>query len=176
MRLLCLVFCFQCFCKIHFFQGLTQSPAEPNQRFPPQASRLAAWFTEVFSTLAGPWQPPLRWVTPGALYPDSAKCHTKLQQDAYQQLLLVLIPMCYWSSNSVHSEVQVFVRFTYHSSRTGGEKDLVLRSLSQLFQAGEHQYRVQLLIIPSLIHCSNTSSLKKPAHPRELKLPALDVI
>lgn len=71
-------------------------------------------------------RPPPRRGTPAALHPNSAKCHTKLREDPHQHLLPVLVPMCYWSSNSVHSEVQVFMRFMHHSSRTGGEKELML--------------------------------------------------
>lgn len=121
-------------------------------------------------------QPLLRRGTPGALHLNSAKCHTKSQQDPYQHLLLILVSMRYWSSNSVYSEVQVFIRFTHRSSRTSGEKELMLSSLSQPSQVTVHHYSVKLLIIPSLVHCSNNSSLKKNAQPQKLKLPAPDIV
>lgn len=64
---------------------------------------------------------PAKMSTPGALHPDSAKCHVKCQQDPVQHLRLILVPTCY--SNSVRSEV--FIRFKHGSRRTGAEKELV---------------------------------------------------
>jgi len=65
-----------------------------------------------------------------------------------------------FSTNTLLERKYVYM-FIHCSSRTGGEKEHVLCSLSQLSQAGEHQHRAQLLFVPCLIHCSNTSSLKK---------------
>lgn len=137
MRLLSLVSCFPGFCQLPVFQDLTRSPAAPKHRFLPKARRLTARLTEVFTQ--HPWL--LRSPTQ-ASQELSAKYHTKLQQRPHQHLLLASVPRhCQSVSLRVHKYKS---SSGSHTTAAGlvGKRELMLCSLSQLSQAGEHQHSV----------------------------------
>lgn len=125
-------------------------------RFLSRASRLAAQFTEAFSTLVGPWQPPLDETLQELsilILQNAVQNYERVHTSTFCSFTINALlkqKFCTFRSTSLH---QVYTQ--WHQDRR--EKKNLCSVLCHNFP----MHHMQLLIIPSLTYYSNISSLKK---------------